>query len=366
MAKQSPLLDLHRAHGAELGEEDGWILPLHFGDPLREYRAVRSGVGILDFCRRSLLRFTGPDRVAFLQGMVSNDVKKLDPGQGIEAAFLNIHGKILADARIFATADSLLVDLPEILKDKILAHLDHYLVADEVEIADLTSRYAEISLQGPEARPLLGEICSSAEIPSRELEHRVLEIGGAEIMVVCATHTGEEGCDLIVKKGDILRVVSRIEEPGKKFSFSWVGTRAQEILRVEAGIPRYGIDMTEEHILLETGLDRAVSFDKGCYLGQETIERIRSRGHVNRKLVGMILAGETPAGRDDAIHSGEKEVGKITSSLISPALKRAIALGHVHRDYFEPGTRLAIEHQGKLIPAEVSPLPFYRPPQRVP
>ncbi|MBI2987716.1 MAG: aminomethyl transferase family protein [Deltaproteobacteria bacterium] len=361
MPNQSPLKERHQADGAAFAEEDGWILPLHFGDPLREYHAVRSQVGLLDLCHCGLLRFTGPDRVPYLQGMVSNDVKKLVPGEGTYAAVLDIQGKILADIRIFCTDDSLFLDLRDSLKESILRHLNRYLIADDVEITDLTGQYGMLSLQGPKTRFLLKEIFPHSELPAKELAHAALRLGDAEIRIARCTHTGEEGYDLVMAVRDVLPAVSRIQEKGKQFSPAWIGTQAQEILRVEAGIPRYGIDMSDDTLLLETGLDKAVSFQKGCYLGQEVVERVRSRGHVNKKLAGMVLEGDAPAEHGSAIRADEKEIGRVTSSIFSPARNRPLALGYVHRDYLQPGTRVAIVSNSKTIPALVSALPFYPP-----
>jgi len=359
MPKQTPLKERHQANRAVFGEEDGWIMPLHFGDPLREYQAVRSHVGLLDFCHRTLLRFAGPDRVSYLQGMVSNDVKKLAPGEGIHAAVLDIQGRILADTRIFCLRDFFLLDLREPLKEKILTHLNRYLIADDVEITDLTGRYGMLSVQGPMALLLLKELFPDGAVPERELGHAVFLLGDAEIRIARSTHTGEEGFDLLVPITNLLPTVSLIEAMRDKFSLSWIGTQAQELLRVEAGIPRYGFDMNEENLLLETGLDNSVSFQKGCYLGQEVVERIRSRGHINRKLVGLILEGDQAAQRGSVIRANEKEIGQVTSSILSPARNLPIALGYVQRDYLQPGTPVAILSNGKMIPALVSALPFH-------
>lgn len=360
MTKQSPLQELHRENGAIFGEEDGWALPLHFGDPLQEYRSVRSQAGLFDLCHRGLLRFSGPDRVSYLQGMVSNDVKQLTPGEGTHAAVLDVQGKILADTRIFCVRDFFLLDLWESLKDKIVTHLNRYLIADDVEITDLTGQYGILSLQGPKARSLLKEIFPHHETPVRELGHGPFQLGDAEIQIIRSVRAGEDGYDLLIEINDLLPMVSSIQEKGKKFSLSWAGTETQEVLRIEGGIPRYGIDMSEDNLLLETGLDHAVSFQKGCYLGQEVVERIRSRGHVNKRLVGMILEGNETAERGSAIRIDEKEIGRVTSSVMSPAQNRPVALGYVHREYVQPGTALAIQNRARSIPALVSPLPFYR------
>jgi len=181
--------------------------------------------------------------------------------------------------------------------------------------------------------------------------------------VVRSTHTGEDGFDLFLDVGDCPQVISRIEEVGHSLSLRWVGAEAEDVLRLEAGIPRYAVDMDEDNLLLETGLDDAVSFQKGCYLGQEVIERIHSRGHVNKKLTGLVLDGETPADRGDPIRFDGKEIGKVTSSRFSPAAKRPLALGYVHRDYLAAGIRVSIQHAGRAISAETSPVPFYKRPK---
>ncbi len=361
MAKQSPLTELHRANGVQWNEEDGWMLPAHFGDPLKEYQSARAHVGLLDLAHRSILRFTGSDRVSYLQGMVSNDVKALTQGDGTYATILDVHGKIQADVRIFCTEDFFLMDCWEPLKERVVAHLSRYLIADDVEITDLAEEYAILSLQGPKARPILETFLSPDSIPSKELSHSTISMVESNVRLVRSNHTGEEGFDLIVPLKDFEAVALRIQEAGKKFSLQWVGTQALELLRVEAGIPRYGVDMNEDNLVLEVGLDRAVSFDKGCYLGQEVVERIRSRGHVNKKLVGLSLEGNSVANKGEPIRSQGKEVGQVTSSIVSPALKRPLALGYLHRDYVQPGTQVIVDHAGAMISAVVSALPFYRP-----
>jgi glycine cleavage system T protein len=363
MAKQSPLATLHESNGAQFLESNGWLLPAQFGNSTAEYAAVRSAVGFIDLSHRGLLQLTGADRVSFLQGMVSNDVKALNPGEGQYATVLNQQGKVLADTRVLCSENSLYLDVWEILKDKIAEHLNRYLVADEVEIADRTDGYAIISLQGPHAELCLRTLVGQADLPGRLADHRMVNTDGAQVCVVRASSTGETGFDLIIPKSHLLNIAQQLTVAGKEFSGAWVGEEAHNILRVEAGIPRYGVDFTEDNLLLEVGLDHAVSFTKGCYLGQEVVERIRSRGHVNKKLVGLLLEGREPANRGDPIFAG-KPVGTITSSVYSPALGQPVALGYVYKDYWSPDTRLSLDHNGVSIEAKVAALPFVRPPMK--
>jgi folate-binding protein YgfZ len=246
------------------------------------------------------------------------------------------------------------------LKDKIIAHLNRYVVADDVEIEDRTEEYTTLSLQGPRSEALMAEFAGQAKLPDQLAHHTMLNAGDPAICAIRATHTGEAGFDLIIPKAELVAVAQRLTEIGRRFAAAWIGREALEILRLEAGIPLYGTDITEDNLLLETGLDSHVSFTKGCYLGQEIVERVRSRGHVNRKLCGLLLGGATPARLGDAIRSDEKQVGTITSSVSSPRLGRAIALGYLQRGYWEPGTQVTVSSLAGLSTALITEPPFVK------
>jgi glycine cleavage system T protein len=358
MSKATILSDRHRANGAEFIDQDGWLLPSHFGDPAAEYAAVRSAVGLLDLSHYALVRLTGPDRVSFLQGMVSNDVKKLAPNGGLHAAVLDVNGKVLADLRVLCTEDAFILLLLEPLKLKVIDQLNRYLVADEVEIEDPADRYGMISIQGPHAVLLLNSVAPHQDPPVHMYAHCAMRIAGTDTRVVRTTHTGEEGFDIVMPIDDSIRIAEELERAGTALAARWVGLEAQETLRIEAGLPRYGIDVTEENLLLETGLDDAVSFNKGCYLGQEVVERVHSRGHVNRKLAGLVLKGDGPALAGDVVFSDGREIGKITSSVVSPRLNHAIALAYLHRDFLQPATDVVVKSRGADLAGTVATLPF--------
>ena len=365
MSKQSPLVGIHHANGAILGEYDGWSLPRNFGEPHEEYCAVRRAAGIMDRSNRAVLEFTGADRLSYLQGLISNDLRMTPSGEGIHAAFLSQQGKILADCRALATDDSFMVDFWEPLKPKILDHLQRYLVADEVEIADLNDRYAILSIQGPESERLLEKFVPRDQQPQKTLAHSLAQVDGVEMRICRYSHTGEDGFDLMLPLAGIESFSRQLTEAATLYSARWVGEEAHEILRIEAGIPRYGIDMTEDNLILETGLSHAVSFSKGCYLGQEVVERIRSRGHVNKALTGLSVHGEKPPAAGCKILSAEKEIGRITSSTYSPALGSAVALGYVHRDHRAQGTQVLVRYDEELlVSAMVRELPFAATPAK--
>jgi folate-binding protein YgfZ len=358
MAKESSLSPLHRANGAMFREENGWLLPAHFGDRMSEYRAVRDAVGLFDLSHRGLLQFTGPDRLSFLQGMLSNDLRGLKTFDGQYAAILTQQGKVVADVRVLCAMNSFYLDFWEPLREKILAHLNRYLIADEVEIADRSDEYSILSLQGRQSETLLRTVLGEAELPQRAFGHAMIQVDGAAICVVATSHSGEPGFDLITPITAVEKIARRLTVAGEPLSIRWVGAEAQEILRVEAGIPLYGVDFSEDNLLLEVGLDHAVSFSKGCYLGQEVVERIRSRGHVNKRLSGLLLEAEERADTGNIIEANGKSVGTITSSVMSPRLNRPIALGYVSKEFWSPGTQVTVRSGAGESRATVAALPF--------
>lgn len=363
MAKQSSLTETHKLNRAVHLEREGWLLPAHFGDPAGEYRAVRSAAGLMDLSHRALLQFTGPDRISFLQGMLSNDLRNLNPFEGVYATILTQQGKVIADVRVLCAMNSFYLDFWEHLKDKTLAHLNRYLIADEVEIADRSEEYGFLSVQGPKADVLLRHtIPGDISLPLRPKHHAMVDIDGAAVCVVNDSHTGEKGYDLIIPVAALVKIATKLTDAGKQVGAAWVGEEAHNVLRIEAGIPRYGVDFSEDTLLLEVGLDHAVSFTKGCYLGQEVVERIRSRGHVNKRLSGLLIDGETAADPGSTIEAAGKPVGTVTSSVVSPHLGRPIALAYLHRDCWTPGEEVSVKRGQGSSRATVAPLPFLRSP----
>jgi folate-binding protein YgfZ len=254
--------------------------------------------------------------------------------------------------------NSVYLDFWNTLTDKILDHLNRYLVADDVEIIDRSSEYVILSLQGPRAEELLTTLSGPTKLPDQLAHHAMINCDDTAVCVVRENRIGAPGFDLIVPKTAAAMVARDLTESGQRLGARWIGYETIDVLRVEAGIPIYGVDITEDNLLLETGLDSHVSFTKGCYLGQEIIERIRSRGHVNRRLRGLLINGTAPASPGDAIRADDKQVGTITSSVASPRLGRAIALGYIHRDHWEPGTQVTVSSTAGLTTALVTAPPF--------
>lgn len=359
VTKPSPLRDLEVAAGATFGEWFGWELPSRFADPRLEHRAVRTGVGLIDLSYRGILELTGKDRTRFLNGMVTNDVKSLKPGSGLYAAMLHPHGKLMADMRIYALADAYWLDLHEELIPRVREVLERHLIADQVAIRDRSAELVVIAVQGPASAELLEGLGMKGAKSLAEYQHLEATIEGTPVRVIRASETGEEGVIVVAPAAEAPAVWQTLLQAGHGGEFRPVGMEALNILRTEAGIPWYGLDMDETTLLPEVGLEQAVSLSKGCYIGQETVARIAHRGHVNRHLVGLLVkADDVPASGTPLLYE-QREVGRVTSAVHSLSLDRPIALGYVRRELMAPGTILEVRTSHGPGAAEVTPLPFY-------
>ncbi len=349
----SPLSDYHVSQGAALAEYHGALVPARFTDPVAENRAVRTACGLFDFSFRGKFRMKGRDHAKLLQRLVSNDVKKLMPGQGTYATLLNAQGHIVVDLRLYCDQDCFLVDVEADLRDKAIQSFRRFIIADQVEIEPL-ELYA-LAFQGPRSRGLL-EKTLHIDLPAMsEFDHFASNYAGFPIRVVRASSTGEEGYEVWVNAVGMEAVWGAACGQAPTYDMLPCGWEALESLRIEAGIPRYGWELGEDVIPLEAGLLNALSFNKGCYIGQEIVERARSRGHVNWKLMGLIVNSEQPPQTGEKAVVEGREVAEITSSCVSPTLNKTIALAYVRREFSEPGAKLTF---ASGVAAEVAALPF--------
>jgi folate-binding protein YgfZ len=306
-----------------------------------QYRALREEAGMLDRSGRGKLLVRGSDAADFLQGQLTNDLEALDPGEGCYAALLDRKGHMQADMRVLRlAADRLWLDTEAGTAGTVLRHLSMYRVGREVEVDDLSADRAILSVIGPAAFELAG---SGPLGP--EHAHRDLEVAGADCVAVAT----DLGLDLICSAADAEAVRGALAAAGA----AEVSEAAVEIRRVESGRPRFGREMTAATIPQEAGIDqRAVSFTKGCYIGQETVARLHYKGKPNRHLRGLLT--KAPVGDGDRIVLGEREVGMVGTAVISPA-RGPLALAIVRREA-EPGARVQVGDEG--VSAEVVELPF--------
>jgi len=354
-----PVLEAtYRALGAKLVETNGCLLPERFSDIAEECRAVRTGTGVLDRTDRAYLTAAGPDARRYLHAMVTNEVKGLEPGQGRYSLQLNAQGQILADLYVLAMEDHLLLETDWALKEKLRAVLEKYIIADDVELGDRSEQLAALAVEGPHAAELL-RTAGAGALPDAELNHGWVKLGDAPVLVVRLSETGEEGFRLIFAVEYAQNLWDALMAAQASVPWKPIGHAAFELLRTEAGLPRYGAELDERTLPPEAGLEaRAISYTKGCYLGQEIVERIRSRGHVNRKLAGLALATGALPSHGTKLTKDGKEAGFLTTAIDSPTLGRRIGLGYLRREHLAPGTQLEVEGGGS---AEVVPLPFYSP-----
>jgi len=305
-----------------------------------QYRQLREECGLLDRSARGKLMVSGGEAAEYLQGQLTNDVEALAPGEGQYAALLDRKGHMQADMRILRVSpEEIWIDTEPEALDAAKRHLEMYKIGREVAIADLTAERAILSLIGPRSV----EIAGTAALPEEASEAARIE--GIELLAVGTA----DGVDLIVKSADAASLREALTSAGAVE----VGPEAAEVVRIEAGRPRFGAEMGTETMPAEAGIvERAVSFTKGCYIGQEPVARLHYKGRPNRHLRGLELSA--PAAADTSLRLGEKEVGKIGSACLSPA-RGPIALAIVRREA-EPGAELAVGEDG--VTARVVDLPF--------
>lgn len=358
--RKSPLHEVHTQLGAAFEARDGWLEPSSYGDVLREYAAVRErGAGLIDLSSTARLKVSGSEAIQFLNGLITNDVKELAENSWMPAVFPNVQGRLIASVRVIRLPDEespvFILDTEAATHQAVFKLVERFTLAGDFRVHDLTDTTALISLQGKQANQIAGTVPGDGVDEVKDKGACVVDWNGARVVIIRATHTSEDGFDLLIESGRSKDLWNALMKEG-----AWpVGFTALEILRIEAGIPRYGVDIDETLVVSETNLDDAVSFTKGCYIGQEIIARIKYRGHVAKKLTGVTFEKATKIEPGcKVLSSDDKEAGRLTSVTYSPHLGRTVALGVLKYQYLEPGTVVKIE-SGE-VSAVVSDLPFVK------
>jgi len=384
----NPLMlhELHHGLGASFGELNGAQIVKDYGDPRAEHAALRETAGVVDLSFRSRICLVGADRARYLHGQVTNDVKKLHVGEGCYSAITTAKGKMESDLNILALADELLLDFEPGLTDKISQRLEKFIVADDVQIVDAAPHYGLLSVQGPQAAEVVRALGLFTDLPAKILDSvkisdatlgEIYLVNHARLLSFCSSRGNEaqikdeseppyvgcynSGFDLFVPNNSLGAVADKLIFAAKQIGGRAAGWQAFETARIEAGIPRFGADMDESNIPLECGIEsRAIVYNKGCYIGQEVINRVHSVGHVNRELRALRLATDLeplPKKGDKLFHAG-KETGYVTSAVRSPVLDANIALGYVRREANQIGNELALHTMAGESPAKIVELPF--------
>ncbi len=380
------LHELHHGLHANFSELNGAEIVADYGDALAEHSALRESAGVIDLSFRSCICLVGADRARYLHGQVTNEVKKLRAGEGCYSALTTNKGKMESDLNIFCLADELLLDFEPGLTEKVSQRLGKFIVADDVQIVDAAPHYGLLSVQGPKAEMVVRALELFSEIPAQQfgsikisdatlgeiyLMNHARPAGSAGFqpassrgknIAACRQDVGASaGFDLFIPINSLGAVADKLIAAAKQTGGRAVGWTAFEIARIEAGIPRFGADMDETNIPLECDIEsRAIVYDKGCYIGQEVINRIHSVGHVNKELRGLRLTDDLktlPLRGDKLFHAG-KEIGFVTSAVKSPMLNANIALGYVRREANQIGSELVLKTATGESSAKIVELPF--------
>jgi folate-binding protein YgfZ len=364
---QMSLLLLHEFHhgiGARFSELNGVEIVTDYGDSLSEYKALRQTAVVMDLSFRGRICLLGNDRVRFLHGQITNDVKKLGAGEGCYAALTSAKGKMESDLNVFNLTDELLLDFEPGLTQKISQRLEKFIVADDVQIADVAPHYGLMSVQGPKAAEVVGAV-GLGKVPEKGFA--IVKVSDATLGEIYLANqprvfAGKFGFDVFVPNQSLGAVADKLIAAAKGLGGGGCGWTAFETGRIEAGIPRFGADMDETNLPMECIENRAMSFNKGCYIGQEVLNRIHAIGQVTKELRGLRLVDDLktlPQKGDKLFHDG-KEIGYITSAVKSPAINAGIALGYVRREANQIGTELVLKTADGESHGKIVELPFVK------
>jgi folate-binding protein YgfZ len=304
-----------------------------------DYRSIRESAAIGSIAERRPIGVTGADRAAYLQGLLTNDIVALPPGGGCYAAWLTAQGRMLTDMHVLQSESMILLDVPASAEQSTLARLEQFIFSEDVQVAPLSEHLVNVWVHGPQAAAVLEQVLPGTQGLAEwsQYQHAGVAVGAAPVSVARIDQLGVPGFCLYVGREHAADVSAGLVAAGARV----VSAEAIEVGRIEAGYPVFGVDMTEEILPLEAGIEeRAISFTKGCYVGQEIVIRVLHRGHgrVAKKLVPLAFTGALqPPGAK--LHAGEREVGYVTSAAVSPA-SGPIGLGYVHRDFLTPGSAL--------------------------
>jgi len=360
-------LALHEFHGelnARFNEVNGTEVVENYGDWLAEHAALRDSAGVLDLSFRSRLVLTGADRVRLLNGQVTNNVKDLAVGNGCYAALVTNKGRMQSDLNIYILPDEILLDFEPGLSAVIEERFNKFIIADDVQVIDAAPHYGLLSVQGPQAWTVVEKLGLNFAKPEKEFQSRsVKDETLGEIYCMNQPRIGTRGFDLFAPTNSLAALADKLIAAAKQIGGRACGWRALETARIEAGLPRFGAEMDGTNLPPEAGIDsRAISYTKGCYIGQEVIARIRTYGQVAKALRGLRFADDTKElpRKGDKLFSGDKEAGYVCSAIHSPTLNANIGMGYVRREHNQLGTELKVKSAQTETNAVIVETPFVR------
>jgi folate-binding protein YgfZ len=359
MPETTALYEVTRQAGAVFDLEGDWQVPRHFGDSNAEYERARTNAAVFDQSHRVKIELAGPEAATFLHNLCTNDIVNLPLGGGCEFFLTTNKAKVVTHGycfhvRLHDGQDALWLDLPPGFAERVIQHLDHYVISEQVEFADRTREFAQVHLAGPQATIVLEKALLDDVPPLEPLQHMVRTFGEAATASIRRNdRLGVPGYDIVCLRNRAPAVWQLLLRAGA----APAGSEALQVLRVEAGTPEYGADIDDSTFAPEVDrIPQSICYTKGCYLGQEPIVMARDRGQVNRFLRGLRLTSD-PVPRGSTLHRDGKEIGRVMTSVRSPRLG-TIALGYVRRGSHEPGTLVEVEVGDKRQVATVTELPM--------
>jgi folate-binding protein YgfZ len=359
MTIESPLRREYQEAGARMGVWFGAELPADFGNVEAEYRAAREAVAVADTNFQMVAELTGPDRVRYLNAVTTPNIAGLAPGESAIGLLLNAQAHIQAELRTLALPESLLLLSQAMATESTLATLEKFIIMDDATLTDRTAEFGTLALVGPAAREMTEELSGLKIDALGPGGHEEAQAAGILCRIVRACSLGLAGIEWIVARSHLAEVWNLLVAEAIRRGGGRAGYRAIEALRLEAGVAWFGADYDQRVIPHEAGIEEShISYTKGCYTGQEIVERVRSRGQVNRRLTGLAFSGPDVPGPDTPLMADGETVGRVTSAAYSPLAGRAIGWGYLRRELREPGERLQWE-RGE---AEVIALPLGEPP----
>jgi len=335
------LATIHAAAGAKMGVWFGCALPDYFSDPAAEFRTARDTVALIDKNYRAYLSFTGPDRVRYLNAILTNNIKDLRPNYGIVSLLLNPQGHILAEIETYAFADRLLCVSFAMIRERLAEWLDKYIIMDDVKLVDETPRYGTVGVEGPKAAAVVKEVSGADLAKIDELSSRGGKVGSISCRITRRSPGGVPGAEFFAESEKLPELWQILSDAARRHEGGPVGYAALSGLRLAQGIPLFGYDFGEKQIPHEAGLQEShISYTKGCYTGQEIVERVRSRGQVNRQRVQLAFSGDAVPGSEAPLSLDGKEVGYVTRAARTWDPPRILGMGYVRKEANAPDTVL--------------------------
>ncbi|HLW80766.1 MAG TPA: glycine cleavage T C-terminal barrel domain-containing protein [Candidatus Acidoferrales bacterium] len=344
MTVETPLKAEHQKLGAKFAEYFGCALPANYGDAQSEYKFARESVALIDKNYRAIFSFTGADRVRYLNAVLTGNIRDLTPGHGNISLLLNPQGRILAEVETLALEDRLLAISYAMIRERLAETFEKFIIMDDVTMEDWTEKFGTLALEGPKTAEIVRELCGLDLNSMEDFSHEEKTVSGMACRVVRTPNDEIPGAEFICVRENLRALWNLLLDAVRRRGGGPVGYEALNVLRLENGVAWYGVDFDENQIPHQAALESShISYTKGCYTGQEIVERVRSRGQIQRRRVMLRFPGDAVPRNGEPLFSGDgenrAEIGFVTRAANSPKFGTVIGMGYVRREQMEPGSK---------------------------